>query len=78
MTFAWGTGDLFCTPLDVDHEHRNTTDTPTRLLQVRNAAVEHALRAIQGPLDVEVRSRFPTLVEPDYSMVDPADLQPPD
>lgn len=77
-TFAWTRGDLFCTPLGVEHRHRNVGKEPTRLLMVRNAAIEHALRTVADDLDVSVPNRFPTLVEPDYSGIDPAELQPPD
>lgn len=77
MTFSWSPGDLFSPPLRVSHRHRATGDAPARLLVVHNVALEHALKAVASGLDVDVADRFPDIAEPDYSGVDPAELQPP-
>ena len=77
MSFTWSPGDLFSSPLRVAHRHRATGEGPARLLVVHNVALEHALKAVASDLDVSIADRFPDTVEPDYSGIDPADLQPP-
>jgi quercetin dioxygenase-like cupin family protein len=78
VTFTWGPGDLFCPPLGVEHGHRSTGEGPARLLTVRNAALEHALKAIDDGLDVAVPDRMPSIVEPDYSGIEPGALELPE
>lgn len=66
VTFRWRPGDLFSPPLGCWHQHISEAREPTRLLIVRNRAVERAIGAPHGVLRTVVPDRFPTLVEPDY------------
>lgn len=77
-SFLWAAGDLFSPPLGVAHTHRATGSDPARLLVVHNLALQHALEARVSGLDVVIDDRFPSSIEPDYSGIDPAELQPPE
>lgn len=67
-TFRWRAGDVFVPPLGVWHQHVSEAKPwdLTRLLVVRNTALEHAFGVRRGQLETRLPDRLPTMVEPDY------------
>jgi uncharacterized RmlC-like cupin family protein len=64
--FRWRAGDLFTVPLGVWHQQvseAKSWDT-TRLLFVRNRAIELAFGVPTDTLQSDIPSRFPTVLEP--------------
>lgn len=72
-TFRWRAGDVFVPPLGVWHQHVSEAKPwdRTRLLVVRNRALEHAFEVRPGGLDTRLPDRHPVAVGPASSMSGP-------